>query len=353
MELTKIVVPDLNIKIPHRLWKDALSKSFAFLISSQPGEVVCITGPSRAGKTRLIMELKYLLAGKCDFDLTGLLPVIVVDASNTGRNGTFSTLEFMQRMLNAVEHPVYSLNNVSIDDPMAYKKTALKGEIELRQALERALVIRGVKYLFIDEAQHARYVTKGAMGAYALMDSWKCLAHAAGVVLVLVGAYPILNILKNSPHLLGRKHQIHFPRYKMTRDDLQEFSWILANYDEVMNIDSSMVSLRNCSELLYEGSLGCIGLLRGWLTRAAACAALQSTGVTRDMLIDTILSDDDRVAISEEIEEGERLLVTRSVAGSKSKAGDVKTKAKNKSRPYTRKPKRHCAGARTEVGDEE
>lgn len=65
-------------------------------------------------------------------------------------------------------------------------------EGSMRQALEKAIRARQVRYLFIDEAQHARYTSCHAMGSFAVMDSWKCLAQSTGVVLVVVGAYPIL-----------------------------------------------------------------------------------------------------------------------------------------------------------------
>ena len=100
-------------------------------------------------------------------------------------------------------------------------------ENALRDTLENAIKRRQVKYIFIDEAQHVKYVTKGAQGGHAVMDSWKCLAESTAVVLIIVGAYPVLNIMKESPHLLGRKRTVHLPRYDHSEQDALESGFLL------------------------------------------------------------------------------------------------------------------------------
>jgi len=64
-------IQSIDIQIPHRNWERALSESFALLIAAQPGDVVCIAGPSRAGKTRLIHELCRLITGGCHMKKMG------------------------------------------------------------------------------------------------------------------------------------------------------------------------------------------------------------------------------------------------------------------------------------------
>src|SRR5690606_23328081 len=210
------------------------------------------TGPSRAGKTRLIQELRRLLVGDHDFEATGLLPVVVVEAANTGPNGSFSTKAFTQRMLEAVRHPLLAiLDEGSIRHEFTLQKLERTTEATLRIALEKALQARGVKYLFVDEAQHARYAAKSAQGPYAVMDSWKCLAQTSEVVLVVVGAYPILEIIRNSPHLIGRKHQVHLPRYQFEKADLHEFATIVAQYARKLDLGESCGGLLQHLELIY------------------------------------------------------------------------------------------------------
>ncbi len=338
----------LDLRIDHRLWVEALALAYAYISMAMPGEVICITGPSRAGKTRLIFKLIELLSDPTEDDLGRLLRCVVVEAGNTGPNGTFKTKAFTLAMLAAINHPM-----LSVADDMDWAADKLyerATEARLKSALERGLKNRGVKYLFIDEAQHARYVSKDAMGSCGVMDSWKNLAQTAGLVLVVVGAYPLLDILRNSPHLLGRKHQVHLPRYQKTREELKEFAMIISVYEKKLSIDESVGSLRAHVELLYDGSFGCIGLLRAWLMRASAMAAVKDSAITLPILLKTRASDDDLAVIGREIYEGEKLLEGCAEASKIVPPLKVTTKEskKSKAKPFQKKPRRLAPGHRSE-----
>ena len=77
----------LNIKINHRNWNDALAFAFQLLVTASPGDVVCITGPSRAGKSRLVKELIKLLGVQSN-EFASSFTSISVEATNSGPNGT-------------------------------------------------------------------------------------------------------------------------------------------------------------------------------------------------------------------------------------------------------------------------
>lgn len=336
--------PKLNVKISHRNWKTALAQAFALILVAEPGEVICITGPSRIGKSRLINELMKLLCGDNDYHRTGLMPVVVVQAANTGPNGTFSTKAFVQRMLNAVDHPLLSNESRSMEDSFLYHKSDSTTEAAMKFAFERALKNRSTKYLFIDEAQHARYAIKGSQAPHAVMDSWKCLAEAARVVLIVVGAYPILEIVSNSPHLIGRKKQVELPRYRLEDGDEYAFCEVIDCFGSLLNLDCSIERLSDCAELLYEGSFGCIGLVKSWLAHAAVISQLEGTPITKQTLSQTMKSDSDRAAIWDEIALGEEFLETSTPYKPTIKRKPVKPKSKAK--PFRRKPTRHVPGNR-------
>lgn len=339
-----------DLKITHRHWEEALATSFTLLISVPPGDVVCITGPSRVGKTRLVLELNKLLVGENGVNETGFMPTVVVEAVNSGPNGSFSTKAFILRMLDALKHPVYSSTDNEWGANPASHKVQRATEAELRRALENALRARRVKYLFIDEAQHARYASKDAQGAFAVMDSWKCLAQSVGVVLVIVGAYPILQIIRNSPHLVGRKHQVHLPRYRFENADLKEFAAILMAYRAHLDLCPSLGDLVKHVLLFHEGTEGCIGLLRAWLLRAQARARALGGQVSMNDLVQTRLSDDDLLAVGREISEGEYLLSSTSESG-RNPAQEEQTekipRGAGKPKPFQKKPVRRKPGHRT------
>jgi energy-coupling factor transporter ATP-binding protein EcfA2 len=342
-----------DVAIPHRNWQRALSDSFAVLNCASPGEVVCITGPSRAGKSLLISRLSGMLSGNNNFEETGLLPAVVVEAVNSGTHGGFATKAFTQRMLQAVKHPLFTMMGQGLDDLLAMQKMDRSTEATLRMALEQAFIARSTRYLFIDEAQHVKYASKNALAAFAVMDSWKCLAQSTGLVIVFVGAYPILDVIKNSPHLLGRNHQVHFPRYYANKDDILAFGQLLNFYSELVCLDDQINSLNDLAELMYGGSLGCIGLLKAWLKRTDAIATMRSIPITEELLTQTRLTDSDLLAIRKEIQAGEKLLERQPiskpyVARTVKPNHEVKVTPKKRKKPFQRNPVRHKSGNRTE-----
>lgn len=326
-----------DLKIEHQKWTEALELVYILLGYVSPGEVICISGPSRAGKTKLISELIKLLLDDNDFSKTGEMPVVSVKAVNSARHGSFSTKSFTKKLLHAVQHPFYGE-----DDFENINKQDRISEDVYRQALEKALIARKVQYLFIDEAQHAKYVSKDAQGAYAVMDSWKCLAEEAGIILVVVGAYPILDIIRKSPHMVGRRHQVNLGRYKIERSDLLQFKAILDEYGEVLDCQ---ILLSQNMDLIYKGSLGCIGLVRHWLMRATSLAITRKTTLSEDILHESMPSEDDLNSLSEEIRNGELLLdELEDSHGLTEKPKQTRKKAKNK--PFQRKAERISADRR-------
>jgi len=326
-----------DLKIEHKKWTEALELVYILLVSVSPGEVICISGPSRAGKTKLISELINLLVSEIDYSETGEMPVVSVKAVNSARHGSFSTKSFTKKLLHAVQHPFYGE-----DDFEDINKQDRISEDVYRQALEKALIARKAKYLFIDEAQHAKYVSKDAQGAYAVMDSWKCLAEEAGIVLIVVGAYPILDIIRKSPHMVGRRHQVNLGRYRVERSDLLEFKAILAEYGKTLKCQAL---LSQNMDMIYKGSLGCIGLVRHWLMRAAGLAITRKTILSEEILLESMPSEDDLNSLSEEIRNGELLLdELENSHGLTEKPKTKRKKAKNK--PFQRKAERISADRR-------
>lgn len=345
MNLVSPDLPALDACIAHRNWQDALEEAFALLVTAQPADVICLVGPSRAGKTRLIQRLSSLLSGNNDFEQSGELPVVAVEASNTGPNGRFSTKAFVHQMLHAVRHPLYTDYGL---DPIHRNNLDRKPEHELRRALELAMQHRQSRYLFIDEAQHARYATRDSL---AVMDSWKCLARAGNVVLVLVGAYPMLNIIQHSPHMVGRKREVHLSRYGSSMEDLKEFARIVQYYEiELEKACSKDFPLVHQLELLHTGSLGCIGLLRSWLLYAAALAHANGTMISENILKRSMLSDADRAVVLREISDGEHLLKSSDpIRRTKTELPSKTNKSGKPSqyrKPFQRKPKRFEPGGR-------
>jgi hypothetical protein len=137
----------------------------------------------------------------------------------------------------------------------------------------------------------------------------KCFVEDTGLILIQTGAYPLLDIFKRSPHMIGRDYLIHFPRYYKSKSDLIIFNDILATYSEVLRFVYKSGSLTKWNTILYEGSFGCIGLLERWLRNAVGKAlSEQSPALKLQHIISTQLTIDKSDTIGREIQDGEKLL---------------------------------------------
>lgn len=342
--------------IKHRNWSAALSESFSSIVACNPGEVVCITGPSRAGKSKLISELETMLVGDTSLHEVGTMPVVTVLATNCSTDGIFSTKAFTSKALEAIDHPFFRANAKDDDLQKQYLKAESRiPEGVLRKALENGLVSRKTKYLFIDEAQHVLYAKTGTQGATRILDSWKALAQYTEVVLVLVGTYPLHDALCGAPHLLGRKHQVHLPRYQVTEDDLECFAELVSAYNNKIEECGRQCALMEHFELLYTGSVGCIGLLEKWLRAALAhVIANGADTLTEHDLIKRRTPQIEMDQIMDEITRGERILAgyddTSSASQSEETSDENTKKTKSKAgknsarKPFRKKAQRYKVG---------
>lgn len=334
----------LQIKISHRNWAEALQQFHIALITAAPGEVVCLTGASRIGKTRLVQHVKELVTGSSDSAEYNKYLCVSVLAANTGTDGRFSTKSFAARLLAALDHPSLEL----LDDLARAAKLDRLTETGLVGMIVRSLRRRGVRYLIIDEAQHVQYTPKATIAPSAVMDAWKGLAEDAGVVLVIVGAYPVLSVIKESPHLSGRTRIIHFPPYAPNKEDMEEFLSI-ANTFLASSGQQICLNLNDYLPVLYEHTLGCIGLLRMWFLDALNYSERRGVPLTAEVLDTHRKPYSMMEGIIHEMEEGHRnLLLTKADfdASFVPQEKFIRTKSiKNKA--FQKKPRRVAAENRT------
>lgn len=346
---TKTAIDEIKaMRIPHRNYERCLSEALATLVAAEPGEVVSIIGPSRVGKSRLAAELSRLIAGsKNEGDL---MPVVSVLASNCTNRGVFRTKDFAVHCLEAIRHPIYGVSRP--DDPWNVARMRLienTSESTLSDAFIAGLKYRKSLYLVTDESQHVRYALGGDLEAAAILDSWKSLAAQASVVLVTVGAYPLIHVLRLCPHLLGRKHQVHFPRYSASEEDLVVFDQILGVYSSVIRLPPSVQTLRDWNNILYPDSLGCIGLLNRGLRQGLAKAHSENADhLTKDHLLFSRRPVGDLKEIAAEIADGEKaLLPDNNETNQTVIISDSTSPPKPKRRPFTKLPRRYKAGGRS------
>lgn len=317
------------------------------------GEIIPLVGPSRWGKTRMLREaIGAHLGARPDAD--GKMPVVFVEAENSGPNGILSTKDFMARCLEAIHHPFYGGSDdglhsgeVGFCKPQNQQLTDRTPERSLRIAFESAMRNRGTEVLVVDEAHHVQYVAGGKEAAARVLDSWKCLANAARVKLVLSGSYEILDLLLLAPHLVGRQQTIHLPRYQCTGEsDIRAWAGVLAHYSEFVRTGTERGLLAQ-GTLLLEGSLGCVGQLSRWLRQALVQAQLDGAELlTVEHLKASAIPQSQFDVLRREIESGEAKLAALSSGKPQAFPASAAVSKAKKRRPGTRKPRRHERDAR-------
>jgi hypothetical protein len=139
----------------------------------------------------------------------------------------------------------------------------------LRLLFEQALKHRKPYAILIDEAEH---IAKAARGSKLLdqLDHLKSLAIMSQVVHVLVGTYDLMVFRNLSAQLSRRSIDVHFSRYHATNEaDVRAFKSVLWSFQRNLPVEEEPDLLQHW-KYCYERTIGCVGVLKDWFTRALA-----------------------------------------------------------------------------------
>jgi len=178
---------------------------------------------------------------------------------------------------------------------------------DLRLGLEHSLRYRQPRALFIDDAQHlakapsARKLQDG-------LDAIKSLASRSQTLQVLVGTYELLALRNLSGQLSRRSRDIHFPRYRAEADDLKAFQNVLWAFQRHLPLVREPELIKRW-EFCYVRSVGCVGILKDWLTRTLAAALIDKEKTLTLKMLQAhapLMSQCEKMAV--EAVEGEQML---------------------------------------------
>jgi len=318
-----------QLDIPHPRYREVELSFFTQIVMGAPGSVLLLVGPTRVGKSRLTRSVaRRLVEDPCT---DGELPVIIVEAATT-HGGLFSMKHFTMRALQELRHPMFG------DFGFIIRQS--ESETQLRIKLEQAILHRKTQYVFIDEAHHLLR-TNHSRQAADILDSLKCLANSTGVILVLAGGYELFTAGLSSAHLNGRMRVIEFARYGKSEQDELNFLGILQGLDAHLPWKNGQSLIKHAT-YIQAGTLGCLGLLLGWIN-SALCEMTSRGDLTLRLehFIETRF-EEQIALISREITTGEaamkRLRPNRTTKNDTSRSCPPK-KAQN-GRPFQRKPER-------------
>ena len=302
-----------SLTIAHPLLKDADAALKQAIQEPAGWSLIFVYGPTGVGKTtlrrRIEKHLKESMAEAVRQD-PGMMPVVSMEVMAPD-SSHFSWKDYYHRALVALEEPLICRKlthaaHASFRDGFgrALSDPLVPG-ITLRLALENGLIHRRPKAFFIDEAQHLAKMKSGRK-LQDQLDSIKSLASLTNTVHVLVGTYELLPFRNLSAQLSRRSIDIHFPRYRAERSgDYTAFRNVVFTLQRHLPLPGETDLLPHL-EYCYERSIGCVGLVKDWLTRALALAINQSAdSVTLNMLEKTAWSLDQSERMAREAVDGE------------------------------------------------
>jgi len=278
--------------------------------------LIFVYGPTGVGKTTLRLRvekhLKQVFLSALRED-PGRVPIVSIEAA--ADSAQFSWKDYYRRALVALEEPLidqkisYRVRGVFRDGSGRLTLDPRAVGLEIRFALESALVQRRPVAFFIDEAQHLAKMKSGRK-LQDQLDSIKSLANLTNTVHVLVGTYELLPFRNLSAQLSRRSIDIHFRRYRVDhREDYAEFQSVVFTFQRHLPLRGESDLLKHF-DYCYERSIGCVGVLKEWLTRALAVAlAEESPVITRKILEQTACSVGQSERMATEALEGEADLI--------------------------------------------
>lgn len=247
---------------------------------AEPNWLIFVFGPTGVGKTTLRLKVEQLIVSELlsalREDLTRI-PVVSVEAV-APESGAFNWRDHYTRLLHQLDEPLIDrkLNRqpdgASPGSTLRFMPTSRAVGSEYRYAVEQAIRHRRPVAVMIDEAQHLGKIASGRR-LLDQLDVIKSIASQTKTVHVLFGTYDLLAFRNLNGQLSRRSIDVHLARYRAEySEDRQTFINIVRSFEKELPFDEPS-DLVSDWEFLYERSVGCVGILKEWLVRAATVAS--------------------------------------------------------------------------------
>lgn len=262
---------------PQKLLQDSISERVRFFVNytmahphliqafnevmqsvyQAPGiSLIFVVGATGVGKTTLLRRLEQKLTDKALPELKhnqGKVPVIGLEAK-APEFSQFDWKDFYIRLLKVLNEPL-------IEKKINYGQSCSSW----RSAVESALIHRSPDAFYIDEAHHLAMLPSGRK-LKDQPETLKSLSNLTQVKIIPTGTYDLLPLIDLGDQLCRRSKTIHFQRYHA--DNSQEalaFKSVVQTFSQYLPLPQPPDLLSNW-EFLYERSLGCVGILKDWLS---------------------------------------------------------------------------------------
>lgn len=316
-----------NLKITHPILTQIFEELWESVSYYNEGSLILLFGPTGVGKTTIMELLEKRILEEMKKELLNnreRIPLVKAEIAGP-TSGKFDWKDFYREVLRglaefSIDHridlskwenphqPWLPLDNLR-QRYDAVANDSRSTESRLKTSVEQALAHRRPKVVLLDEAQHLTALSTGRK----LLDQQnviKSLANRTSTTLALFGSYELMTFRNLNGQLARRTVNIHFPRYMHTsKSDLRDFEKTIWNFQKQLPLEKEP-DLLSQKEQLYEGSLGCVGILKNWLCRGLVSAlSAKSKTLTEYHLEQSKLDDVKLVKILKECLAGEAKLV--------------------------------------------
>jgi RecA/RadA recombinase len=246
---------------------------------AEPNSLIFVFGPPGVGKTTLRLKTEQLITAELLSQLQEdrmRIPVASVEAV-APESGSFNWRDHYRRLLHQLDEPLidYKVNRCPdgryAQEGARFMPPSRAVGTEYRYAVEQAIRHRRPVAVMIDEAQHLGKIGSGRR-LLDQLDVIKSIANQTNTVHVLFGTYDLLALRNLNGQLSRRSIDVHLARYHAEiPEDRQVFINTVQTFEKELPFTDASDLVSNW-EYLYERSLGCIGILKQWLVRAATVA---------------------------------------------------------------------------------
>ncbi len=264
-----------RITIPHRRLREALNLLLMNVLEPADTLIFFVFGVTGVGKTTLRLRLEKMLLSEFLPSLrsnAGQIAVAGIEAI-PAEQGKFSYKDYYTRALEALQEVLieykidYQLPSDESKEWGCAVHTYYKDSSALRRAMEKVFRYRQLKAFTIDEAQHLLMMA-GAHQMLQQMNWIKSIANLTGTVHILFGTYELLNCPTLNGQMGRRSEDIHLSPYQADEEeDVAEFIRIIRTFQRHLPLRQEP-KLEQHYEYLFSGSVGCVGILKNWLTRS-------------------------------------------------------------------------------------